>query len=97
MKILFLLITFASLFYENFGDITYSKVLRDCENLHLPFIHDETHQSYKEVYIFRANKWNIKLYDNGFTYLNTSIIIDVDDLVKGDLKIFTRASTQYEL
>ena len=89
MKILCLFFMMASFFGENSAKITYSNVLKDCGYLWVPFIDNETHDSYEEVYIFTTNEWNMKLYDQESTYMNRTIKIDVHGIIKGDFEIFS--------
>ena len=46
----------------------------------------------KRIHIYHTQDWNIKVYDKQFTYLNTSIKIDIADIVKGDYEIFSDVS-----
>ena len=83
VKCLCFLFTLASIIPANSGNVTFSKIVHDCKDWDQPFIDQETHNSYKTVLIFEANQWNIKLYDEKFTYLNTTTIMDVHDLMSG--------------
>ena len=90
-KTLWLIIIFASSVYGDYGidflsepkptGLTVSKFLKDCENCNQPFIDDETHDSYETVLILKTFKWKIKLYNDTTTYLNSTIIADVHDLI----------------
>ena len=87
-----LLIIFVSSIYGNYDfyppkpatGLTITKFLKDCEDCNQPFIVDETHDSYETVLILKTFKWNIKLYNDTTTYLNSTIISDVHDLISGD-------------
>ena len=93
-KTLWLLIIFVSSVYGDYGieifksemptGLTVSKFLKDCEDCNQPFIVDETHDSYETVLILKTFKWKIKLYNDTTTYLNSTIIADVHDLISGD-------------
>ena len=93
-KTLWLLIIFVSSVYGDYGidflsemnptGLTVSKFLKDCEDCDQPFIVDETHDSYETVLILKSFKWKIKLYNDTTTYLNSTIIADVHDLISGD-------------
>ena len=95
-KTLWLLIIFVSSVYGDYGidvfnfksepatGLTVSKFLKDCEDCNQPFIVDETHDSYETVLILKTFKWKIKLYNDTTTYLNSTIIADVHDLINGD-------------
>ena len=91
-KTLWLLIIFVSSIYGNYDfyppkpatGLTITKFLKDCEACNQPFIVDETHDSYKTVLILKTFKWKINLYDDTTTYLNSTIIADVHDLISGD-------------
>ena len=61
--------------------MTFSKILDSCEDWIQPFIDQETHESYENVPTFSAKHWNIKLYDEKFTYLNSTVRIDAYDLM----------------
>ena len=93
-KTLWLLIIFVSSVYGDYGidftkpmiptGLTVSKFLKDCEDCNQPFIVDETHDSYETVLILKTFKWKIKLYNDTTTYLNSTIIADVHDLISGE-------------
>ena len=91
-KTVWLLIIFVSSIYGNYDfyppkpatGLTISKFLKDCEDCNQPFIVDETHDSYETVLILKTFKWKIKLYNDTTTYLNSTIIADVHDLISGD-------------
>ena len=81
MKSWCLLFTLASIIHVASGGVTFSKILENCEDWIQPFIDQETHGSYENVLTFEAKQWNIKLYDEKFTYLNSTVKIDVYDLI----------------
>ena len=83
MKILCLLFTFASITNVTSGSVTFSKILENCDDWNQPFIDQETHESYEILRTFEAKQWNIQLYDKKFTYLNSTVTIDVHDLISG--------------
>ena len=83
MKTLCWLFTIASIINETSGSVTFSKILENCIDWNQPFIDQETHKSYENVITFEAKQWNIKLYDKKFTYLNSTVTIDVHDLISG--------------
>ena len=83
MKTLCLLFTIASIINVTSGSVTFSKFLENCDDWSQPFIDQETHESYKNILMFEAKQWNIKLYDKKFTYLNSTVTIDVHDLISG--------------
>ena len=61
--------------------MTFSKFLRDCKDWNQPFI--ETNH-YSNVRTFQAKQWSIKVFDEKFTYLNSTVRIDIRDLTSGD-------------
>ena len=81
MKTLCLLFTIASIIDVTFGSVTFSKILENCDGWNQPFIDQETHESYENIHTFEAKQWNIKLYDEKFTYLNSTVRIDAYDLM----------------
>ena len=81
MKTLCLLFTIASIINVTSGNVTFSKILENCDDWIQPFIDQETHESYENVRTFEAKQWNIKLYDEKFTYLNSTVRIDAFDLM----------------
>ena len=83
MKTLCLLFTIASIINVTSGSVTFSKILKNCDGWNQPFIDQETHKNYENVLTFEAKQWNIKLYDEKFTYLNSTVTIDVHDLLSG--------------
>ena len=83
MKTLCLLFTIASIINVTSGSVTFSKILENCDDWNQPFIDQATHESYENLRTFEAKQWNIKLYDEKFTYLNSTVTIDVHDLISG--------------
>ena len=83
MKSLCLLFTLASIIHVNSGNVTFSKLLENCEDWNQPLMDQETFESYETLRTFEVKQWNIKLYDEKFTYLNSTIRIDVHDLISG--------------
>ena len=83
MKTLCWLFTIASIINVTSSNVTFSKILENCIDWNQPFIDQETHKSYENVITFEAKQWNIKLYDKKFTYLNSTVTIDVHDLISG--------------
>ena len=81
MKSLSLLFTLASIIHVASGGVTFSKILENCEDWIQPFIDQETHESYENVLTFEAKQWNIKLYDEKFTYLNSTVKIEFNELI----------------
>ena len=81
MKTLCLLFTIASIINVTSGSVNFSQMLDSCEDWIQPFIDQETHESYENVRTFEAKQWNIKLYDDKFTYLNSTVRIDAYDLM----------------
>ena len=81
MKTLCLLFTITSIINVTSGSVTFSKILENCDDWIQPFIDQETHESYENVRTFEAKQWNIKLYDEKFTYLNSTVRIDAYDLM----------------
>ena len=59
----------------------FSKFLRDCKGWNQPFI--ETNH-FSNVRTFEAKIWSIKVFDEKFTYSNSTVRIDIRDLTKGD-------------
>lgn len=83
MKTFCLLFTLGSIVHVTSGSVTFSKILENCDDWNQPFIDQETHKSYENVLTFVAKQWSIKLYDKKFTYLNSTVTIDVHDLISG--------------
>ena len=92
---LFTLASIASIIPVNSGNVTFSKILDDCEDWSHPFIDQETHESYESVLAFEAKKWNIKLYDEKLTFLNSTVIMDAHDLISG--YYFENANFNYKV
>ena len=44
------------------------------------------------MHLYHTQDWKIKVYDKQFTYLNSSIKIDLDGIIKGDYEIFSEVS-----
>ena len=80
-KRLCFLFTLASMLHGNSCNVTFSKFLRDCKDWNQPFI--ETNH-FTNAQTFQAKKWSIKLFDEKFTYLNSTVRIDIRDLTSGD-------------
>ena len=80
-KRLCFLFALAYILHGNSANVTYSKFLRDCKDWNQPFI--ETNH-YSNVRTFQAKKWSIKVFDKKFTYLNSTVRIDIRDLTSGD-------------
>ena len=96
MKVLLLLFSVAVSINGNPSNNSYSRVFFDCEHYVRPYIDEEylidKRRIMKRIHIYHTQDWNIKVYDKQFTYLNTSIKIDIADIVKGDYEIFSDVS-----